>query len=163
MDIAQLNVAQIAVVILIDIVIVAGISIGVGALAPRINARYLGADLFPLTLMPWESPAFFRALRVSQLARTLPELGTTFGGESKSLLPQRTVADMDRYLVEVRRAEWVHWVSILSWVPLAFFNPWWLTAIFAFIVISGNTLFLLILRRNRQRFTALKRRLQNDI
>jgi glycosyl-4,4'-diaponeurosporenoate acyltransferase len=158
-----MDIAQIIVLILIDIVIVAGISIGVGALAPRVNARYLGGDPFPLTFMPWESPAFFRALRVSQLARTLPELGTAFGGESKSLLPQRTVADMDRYLVEVRRAEWVHWISIVSWVPLAFFNPWWLTAVFAVIVISGNTLFLLILRRNRQRFTALKRRLQNDI
>jgi glycosyl-4,4'-diaponeurosporenoate acyltransferase len=156
-------VTRLVVLILIDIVIVAGISIGVGALAPRISVRYLGAEPFPLTFMPWESPVFFRALRVSKLARTLPELGATFGGESKSELPQRTVADMDRYLVELRRAEWVHWISIVSWVPLAFFNPWWLTALFAVIVISGNTLFLLILRRNRQRFTALKRRLQNDI
>ncbi len=155
--------AQLVVVIAIDIVIVAGISIGVGALAPRVSARYLGSDPFPLTFMPWESPAFFRVLRVSQLARTLPELGATFGGESKSQLPQRTVADMDRYLVELRRAEWVHWISIVSWVPLAFFNPWWLTALFAVIVISGNTMFLMILRRNRQRFMALKRRLQNDI
>lgn len=155
--------AQLVVVIAIDIVIVAGISIGVGALAPRVSARYLGSDPFPLTFMPWENPAFFRVLRVSQLARTLPELGATFGGESKSHLPQRTVADMDRYLVELRRAEWVHWISIVSWVPLAFFNPWWLTALFAVVVISGNTMFLLILRRNRQRFIALKRRLQNDI
>jgi glycosyl-4,4'-diaponeurosporenoate acyltransferase len=157
------SVTQFVVLIMIDIVIVAGISIGVGALAPRVSARYLGTEPFPLTFMPWERPAFFRALRVGQLARALPELGATFGGESKSQLPQRTAADMDRYLVELRRAEWVHWISIISWVPLAFFNPWWLTALFAVIVISGNTMFLLILRRNRQRLTALKRRLQNDI
>ena len=157
-----MSVAQYLVLILLDIVIVAGISIGVGALAPRVNARYLGLDLFPLRLMPWESPAFFRSLRVRQLARTLPELGATFGGESKSQLPQRTIEDMDRYLVELRRAEWVHWISIVSWVPLAFFNPWWITALFAVIVISGNTMFLLILRRNRQRFISLKCRLQND-
>ena len=148
--------------IALDIVIVAGISIGVGALAPRVSARYLTSDPFPLAQMPWETPAFFRSLRVAQLTRVLPELGATFGGESKSQLPGRTVADLDHYLEELRRAEWVHWISIVSWVPLTFFNPWWITLLFAVIVISGNTMFLLILRRNRHRLTALKRRLQND-
>ena len=154
--------AQLAVLIAIDIVIVAGVSIGVGALAPRLSARLFQSDVPPLTPMPWETPVFFRKLRVSQLARTLPELGETFGGESKSQLPGRTVQEMDRYLVEVRRAQWVHWVSLVSWVPLAFFNPWWITLLFAVIVIVGNTPFLLILRRNHQRFTALRYRLQTD-
>ena len=158
-----MSVTQYVALILIDIVIVAGISIGVGALAPRVSARYLRSDPFPLAKMPWESPAFFRSLRVAQLTRVLPELGATFGGESKSQLPGRTVDDLDHYLEELRRAEWVHWISIISWVPLTFFNPWWITLLFAVIVISGNTMFLLILRRNRHRLTALKRRLQNDI
>lgn len=148
--------------IALDIFIVAGVSIGVGAVAPRISGRFLRSDPFLLKRFPWESPAFFRSLRVAQLARTLPDMGATFGGESKSNVPGRTPADLDHYLVELRRAEWVHWISIVSWVPLAFFNPWWVTMLFAVIVISGNTMFLLILRRNRQRLIALKRRLQND-
>ena len=145
----------------IDIVIVAGISIGVGAIAPRLPARTLRRDRFPLTLMPWEKPRFFRFFRTSKLARNLPELGETFGGESKSSIPGRNVEHIDRYLVELRRAEWVHWISIVSWVPLVFFNPWPVTLAFAVIVITGNTLFLLILRGNRQRFTSMKYRLQN--
>ena len=146
----------------IDIVIVAGISIGVGAIAPRLPARTLRRDRFPLTLMPWEKPRFFRFFRTSKLARNLPELGETFGGESKSSIPGRNVEHIDRYLVELRRAEWVHWISIVSWVPLVFFNPWPVTLVFAVIVITGNTLFLLILRGNRQRFTSMKYRLQSD-
>jgi glycosyl-4,4'-diaponeurosporenoate acyltransferase len=96
------------------------------------------------------------------LAERLPELGSTFGGATKSQLPGRDVTQIDEYLIELRRAEWVHWISLFSWVPIAFFNPWYLTLLFILILISGNTSFLLILRHNRQRLTALKRRLQSD-
>jgi glycosyl-4,4'-diaponeurosporenoate acyltransferase len=157
------SIGQLVILILIDIVIVAGLSILIGAIAPRVNARFLGRDIPPLTFFPWESPRFFRFFKVSAWAKRLPELGSTFGGESKSQLPGRDVESIDRYLIELRRAEWVHWFSVLTWVPLAFFNPWWLTLLFAVIVLGGNTLFLLILRRNRQRLTALRYRLQSDI
>lgn len=148
--------------ILIDIAIVAGTSILIGAIAPRVSSRVFSKDFPPVVHLPWESPKFFRTLRVQQLARRLPELGDTFGGESKNHLPGRNPSEIDRYLVEVRRAEWVHWLSILTWIPLIFFNPWWLTLLFAVIVVGGNTLFLLVLRRNRQRLTVLKYRLQSD-
>ncbi|MCF8551759.1 MAG: hypothetical protein K9G05_06755 [Candidatus Nanopelagicales bacterium] len=156
-----MSASQLAALVVLDIVIVAGISIGFGALAPRLSSRLFRADVPPLTLTPWETPGFYRFLHVSRLARRLPELGATFGGESKNVMPQRNVESIDRYLAEVRRAEWVHWVSLVSWVPLAFFNPWPLTLLFALIVIVGNKPFLLILRSNRQRLTALKARLQS--
>lgn len=148
--------------ILIDIVIVAGISIGVGAWAPRWHGVWLTKDFGPLHFAPWESPKFFRALKTKKLAERLPELGSTFGGAAKNQLPGRDAAEIDVYLIELRRAEWVHWISLFSWIPIAFFNPWYLTLLFILILISGNTSFLLILRNNRQRLTALKRRLQND-
>jgi glycosyl-4,4'-diaponeurosporenoate acyltransferase len=148
--------------ILIDIVIVAGISIGVGAWAPRWHGAWLTRDFGPLHFAPWESPKFFRALKTKKLAEHLPELGSTFGGAAKNQLPGRDAAQIDVYLIELRRAEWVHWISLFSWIPIAFFNPWYLTLLFILILISGNTSFLLILRNNRQRLTALKRRLQND-
>ena len=137
--------------IIIDIVVVAGISIGVGFTAPRWPSSWL--TWFPRALgkFPWESPAYYRRLRVAAWAARLPELGATFGGESKSEVPDRGAEQIRHYLMELRRAEWVHWISMVTWVPLAFFNPWWLTLPFAIIVMSGNSLYLLILRNNRQR------------
>lgn len=157
----DISIAELARLILIDIAIVAGISIVIGAIAPRVSPRFLGRDFPPVIHLPWETPRFFRKLRVQQLARRLPELGETFGGASKNQLPGRSVGEIELYLVEVRRAEWVHWFSVLTWIPLIFFNPWWLTLLFAGIVIGGNTLFLLVLRRNRERLTVLKYRLQS--
>jgi len=145
--------------ILIDIVIVAGISIGVGALAPRWQGKWLTKDFGPLHFGPWESPKFFRALKTKKLAERLPELGATFGGAAKNELPGRDAVQLDAYLIELRRAEWVHWISLFSWVPIAFFNPWYLTLLFILILMSGNTSFLLILRHNRQRLCAMRKRL----
>lgn len=158
-----MSILNTVVLIVVDIVIVAGISIGIGALAPRWSGQWLTRDIGVLRFAPWESRKFFRFFRTESLAKRLPELGDTFGGESKSQAPGRDIESIDRYLVELRRAEWVHWVSIVSWVPLAFFNPWWLTVAFAVIVITGNTLFLLILRGNRLRLSLIRDRLDPTV
>jgi ABC-type dipeptide/oligopeptide/nickel transport system permease component len=135
--------------VVVDVVVVVAISIGCGAWAPRWPDRWLDHDAFPLTRFPWESPAFFRRLRVPAMARRLPELGETFGGASKSAIPGRSREDMTRFLRELRRAEWVHWLSIGSSLVLALFNPWWLTVAFVTAVSAGNLPFLLVLRNNR--------------
>ena len=150
---------RLAFLIVIDIVIVAGISIGVGATAPRWRGKWLTRDSGPLHLAPWETPQFFRAMKTHKLAKSLPELGAAFGGAAKDQLPSRDVAHIDLYLIELRRAEWVHWISLFSWIPIAFFNPWYLTVVFVAIQISGNTSFLLILRHNRQRLMAIRARI----
>ena len=135
----------------IDILVVVVVSIGTGALAPRWPASRLARDVFPLHLWPWESVGFYRRLGVPRLARRLPELGATFGGESKSQLPGSSSADMTAYLREVRRAEWVHWVSVASPVVLFLFNPWWLALAFVLVVTAGNLPFIAVLRNNRLR------------
>jgi glycosyl-4,4'-diaponeurosporenoate acyltransferase len=81
----------------------------------------------------------------------LPELGSIFGGQSKGQLPGSEAEQLALYARELRRAEWVHWMSMLTWIPLAFFNPWWLTVAFAIAVIVGNAPFVLIVRYNRMR------------
>ena len=143
--------SQLVWLVVIDIAIVAGVSIGMGAVAPRWPDRWLTRDLFPLTLQPWETPAFYRRLGTGRLARRLPELGATFGGESKSQLPGGRRDDLLAYLREVRRAEWVHWISIASSLLLFAFNPWWLALAFVVVVTAGNTPFVLVLRHNRLR------------
>jgi hypothetical protein len=152
-------VARQLLLVAVDIVIVVTVSIGAGAWAPRWPRSWLGHDAFPLLLWPWETPAFYRRLGVPRLAHRLPELGATFGGESKARIPGRTGADLAGYLVEVRRAEWVHWISVASSLLLFVFNPWWLALAFAVVVTMGNLPFILVLRHNRVR---LKRILDRD-
>lgn len=137
--------------VVVDIVVVVAISVGVGAWAPRWPSSWLAHDTFPLTRMPWESVGFYRALGVARLARRLPELGSAFGGESKSALPGSRRDDLLRYLREVRRAEWVHWLSVAASFLLFAFNPWWLALAFVVAVTLGNLPFVLVLRNNRFR------------
>lgn len=145
--------------ILVDIAVIAGLSILIGANAPRWPDRWLSRDRGPLRLSFPRREATFRALGVIWLARSLPEFGTMFGGRSKASIPGRDIESLQRYLIEVRRGEWVHLLSMISFIPLALFNPWWLTLLFAFIAIAINAPFLLILRHNRLRLTRLLDRL----
>jgi hypothetical protein len=146
--------------IAIDILVVVVISLAVGISAPRWSGRWLSRDAGVLRVAPWESPAYFRRLPLATWAQVLPEWGATFGGRSKRQAPEREPAAIEAYLVEVRRAEWVHWASAFSWIPLAFFNPWWLTLAFAIIVVAGNAPFMLILRGNRMRLESILTRLR---
>ena len=154
-----MDIAGTVLLIIIDICIVAGVSIGVGYTAPRWPSSWLQVIPRPLYQFPWESPAYFRRVKAGWWADRLPELGATFGGESKNDAPDRGAEQIRHYLVELRRAEWVHWISMVTWVPLAFFNPWWLTLPFAIIVMSGNSLYLLILRNNRLRLERILQRM----
>jgi glycosyl-4,4'-diaponeurosporenoate acyltransferase len=141
--------------VVIDLSVVIAISVAIGAWAPRWPAAWLGSDPALLRRLPWETPEYFRRLRVSRWATRLPELGDIFGGQRKDALPGATTQALNAYLVEVRRAEWVHWGSILGSLILFAFNPWWLAAAFVLVVIAGNTPFLLILRNNRFRIVRI--------
>lgn len=141
--------------IVIDFSVIAGLSIIIGATAPRWPDRWLDTDR---GLLRWTFPrkeSTYRSLGVAWMAQHLPEWGAICGGESKSSIPGRDAQSLRRYLIEVRRGEWVHLLSMTTFIPLIFFNPWWLTVIFAVIAIGGNTPFVLILRYNRLRLTRL--------
>jgi hypothetical protein len=145
--------------IAIDILVVIVISASVGLTAPRWRGDWLTRDSLLLRPAPWETPSYFRRFPTATWARVLPEMGATFGGRSKRYIPDRDSRAIAEYLVELRRAEWVHWTSVFSWVPLAFFNPWWLTLAFAIIVIVGNAPFMVILRSNRIRLSHILTRI----
>lgn len=144
----------------IDIVTIAGLSILIGATAPRWPDRWLTSDHGPMRMPVPRRESTFRALGVTSMARHLPEWGAAFGGQSKSSIPGRDAASLQQYLIEVRRGEWVHLLSMTTCIPLVLFNPWWLFALFAAIVIGGNLPFVLILRYNRLRILRLLQRMQ---
>ena len=152
------DVWSLALRIVVDIAIVVGGSILIGALAPRWPDAWLARDRGPLRLSGLDTPARYRALRVTTLTRRLPELGSAFGGDSKAVLPGTDRASIEGYLLEVRRAEWVHWASCLTVLPLWLFNPWWLALAFTIAVAGANGLFIMVLRHNRTRLLRILRR-----
>ncbi len=135
----------------VDVLVIVALSVGIGAWAPRWPRRWLERDPFPLRIGPFESTAAYRRLGVAAFARRLPELGELFGGASKSALPGTSTSALADYLIEVRRAEWVHWGSIAGSLVLFAFNPWWLALAFVLVVAAGNLPFIIILRHNRLR------------
>ena len=137
--------------IVIDIFIVVALSVLIGAMAPRWSATWLGRDRGILRLTRLDTPRGYRRIHIHVIKDRLPELGSIFGGQSKGQLPGSEAEQLALYARELRRAEWVHWFSMLSWIPLAFFNPWWLTLAFAIAVVIGNAPFVLIVRYNRMR------------
>jgi len=146
-----MTMGAVVLLIVIDIFIVVGLSVLIGALAPRWSAVWLSRDRGMLRLTRLDTPGAYRRIGIHRIKDKLPELGSVFGGKSKGQLPGSEAEQLALYARELRRAEWVHWCSMLTWIPLAFFNPWWLTMPFAIVVIVGNATFVLIVRYNRIR------------
>lgn len=142
----------------VDILVVAVLTVLIGASAPHWPTRWLEQDRGPLRLHGVDHLRVYRRWRVPALARRLPEAGSAFGGESKKALPGIGADDLGAYLVEVRRGEWVHWLSMLTALPLGLFNPLWLWVAFAFIVVVVNAAFILVLRYNRIRLVSILQR-----
>lgn len=134
-----------------DVLVIALCSIVVGVIAPRVPSRWLDRDRGPLHLWSWETPTLYRRLGARWLAATLPEAGALFGGESKSALPGMRADALVAYAREVRRAEWVHWLSAASALLTFAFNPWWLALAFTIVVAGVNGVFIVVLRNNRLR------------
>ena len=143
----------------IDIAVIAGLSILIGASAPHWPESWLQQDSWVTKPRAYESPAFFRRIGVARWAARLPELGSLFGGKSKREIPGRDLISLEAYLVEVRRAIWVHTLSLLTWISLIFFNPWWMTLAGLLIATVINLPFLLILRGNNARVSRMVRAL----
>lgn len=144
--------------LVVDISVIVTLSVIIGASAPRWPERWLRSDVGPLHRLPGETARLYRRIGVSTLIRRLPEMGTLFGGESKSALPGMSVPDLQRYLREDRRAEWVHWGSIAATLVIFAFNPWQLALVLWLLVAAGNLPFIAILRHNRLRILGILER-----
>ncbi len=141
--------------IAVDVIWIVGISVAVGAWAPHWPDSWLSRDRFPVCRLPGESVEGYRRLGVRRLAHLLPEGGAIFGGESKTHLRGSGREDLTDYLVEVRRAEWVHVWSIVASLALFAFNLWWVALALVLAVVAGNLPFLLVLRQNRLRISRI--------
>lgn len=150
-----MSTAGLALLVIANIVCIAGLSILIGITAPRWPDRWFRESHGPLTWqVPGETAAFARANR-GRWNQRLPELGSMFGGVSKRNLPGHDLASLRDYTTQVRRAEWVHLLSVLTFLPMVWINPWWLTVVFAAVAVLINLPFLVVLRHNRTRLERL--------
>jgi glycosyl-4,4'-diaponeurosporenoate acyltransferase len=99
-------------------------SLLVGGLANRLPIRWLSAS-HPSA--GWESPAFYeRHLAIRRWKPWLPDAGDALpGGLRKASLARRDPAQLERLVLETRRAELVHgalwpfWIVTSLWLPPA--------------------------------------------
>lgn len=134
---------------------VAVISVGIGLTAPHWPVAWLDRDRGPLHLTAIDTRARYERLGVLWWKRRFPDGGDWAGGQTKSRLPD--LADtpaVEGYIVETRRAEWVHWLSNLSVIPIAFFAEWWIFLAFLVVTVVVNSIAIMIVRYNRLRLLA---------
>lgn len=139
----------------VDLVILAACAVLVGFIAPRCPDAWFDRDRGPLKLTRWDRVAAYRRIGIPWFARWLPEGGSWLGGESKKSLFGIDVESLNAYLVEVRRGEWVHFVSAFTFFIIVPFNPWQLILLWFLIVFVGNMVFFFVLRYNQLRITSL--------
>lgn len=143
----------------IDFVILAASAILIGFVAPRCPDRWFDRDRGPLRLTRWDRIRIYRRVGIPWFAKWLPEGGSWFGGESKSSLFGIDAASLRAYLIEVRRGEWVHFLSAFTFLVIVPFNPWQLILLWFCIVFIGNMVFFLVLRYNQLRLTSILARM----
>jgi glycosyl-4,4'-diaponeurosporenoate acyltransferase len=132
----------------------------VGLTAPHWPQSWLRRDSGPLRLTAWDTQERYERWGIRRWKRIYPEGGRWACGESKSRLPDlHDPAAIERYIVETRRAEWVHWVACLSWLPALLFAPWGLVVVLAALTLTVNLIPVGIVRYNRLRLYEVLHRL----
>lgn len=143
----------------IDLAILVALALLIGFIAPRCPDRWFSRDVGPLRLTRWDRVAVYRRVGIPWFSKWLPEGGSWLGGESKSSLFGYDADSLRAYLIEVRRGEWVHFLSAFTFLVIVPFNPWQLIVLWFLIVGVGNMVFFLVLRYNQVRITSLLARM----
>ena len=147
-------------VVAIDVAVVVGWTILVGATAPHWPRRWVDHDWGPLRIdTAWETPEAYRRLGAARLSRLIPDAGSWLGGRRKSPASPRDPDAVREAIVELRRGELVHLVTPVCWLALPWFNPWQLSVVFAGVVITANLPCGLVIRYNRLRWRRVAQRL----
>lgn len=128
-------------------------SILVGTIANWLPDRYFQNETAITRLRKFETQNWFqKGLKVHIVKKYLPEKGVMFGkGTSKKTLPKNQAGGLNKFLIETRRAEYVHWIVIFAWVFTLSFNPTWAVFAVAILLLGGNLPCILVQRYNRLR------------
>jgi len=98
---------------------------------------------------------YARDFRIKQWKEHLPELGGLFSGGFAKRSTRGDRAHLERFVVETRRAEWVHWMVFLAWPAFALWNPPWAVGVTLCYATAANVPCILVQRYNRARLIRL--------
>ncbi len=108
-----------------------------------------------------EEKFYDRYLHIRLWKDKLPDGGAMFDdGFPKSKLEEHKLAYYQKFILETRRGEWTHWISML---PAPLFFMWneelygWIMILYAVV---ANLPFIIVLRYNRLRLLRISRRRQ---
>lgn len=139
------------------------LSFVLGWIAVHTPDHRLGEGPFTRLRPRERSLAMYRSLGIRRWKDRLPEAGDLFlGGVSKRRLPDRSIQTLQRFVIETRRGERVHWalaflaITFIPWTPGVFGI---LNMLIAIIV---NAPFIAIQRYNRIRLERTIRRAGSD-
>jgi glycosyl-4,4'-diaponeurosporenoate acyltransferase len=107
----------------------------------------------------WSEPRGFErdgaiyagVFRIKRWKDLLPELGSLFSGGFAKRSARRDRAYLERFVVETRRAEWVHWVVFGVWPVFGLWNPPWAVAVMCVYATAANVPCIVVQRFNRAR------------
>jgi len=140
--------------VVLDVVLWGLISTVTGYLAHRAPVARFAHD-GPLTrLRPFEDGGrwYERHLAIKRWKGRLPEAGGLFrDGFSKRSLRSASVDQLERFVVETRRAEVTHWIVMAAGPFFVLWNPWGLAAVMVAYGVIANLPCLVIQRYNRAR------------
>lgn len=152
------------VIVALDAAAWAVLSAGVGLAAQHVPERWIARDIACTRLLGAEAGgALWRRVHIDRWKDHLPEAGGTFGGVSKRSL--RRSQDLDRFVLETRRAELVHWFLLACGPVVALANPPGLAAAMIGYAVVANVPCLVVQRYNRARLYRLlaRRRRRKDL
>ena len=140
-----------AALVLTDAVAWFAVSLVAGYACHRLSDERLDHDTALTRLRGFEQGGrvYERRLRIVRWKDRLPEAGDLFRGGYDKRVVRR--ADLPRYVIETRRAEYTHWAIVFAAPLFLLWNPWpvW-PAMFAYAAVA-NLPCLVIQRYNRFR------------
>ena len=142
--------------VVVDVGMWALVSTAVGYAAHRAPDRWFRADGHLTRLRRFERDGrwYEQRLRIRSWKAKLPEAGGLFaGGFSKRHLRSDAIDQLERFIVETRRAETTHWVLLAAGPFFLLWNPWGLGLVMIAYAVAANVPCLLIQRYNRARLT----------
>ena len=147
------RVTDVAAAVAIDVVAWAVISAGAGYVAHRLPAERFRGDGWLTRRRTHETTRVYeRHLRIKRWKDRLPEAGALFrGGFSKRAITGADATHLERFVVETRRAEHVHWWILASAPLFLLWNPWWLGLCMLAYAVATNVPCIAVQRYNRLR------------
>lgn len=107
----------------------------------------------------WErhGEVWHRLFKVKRWKDLLPDGSMIIkSGHNKKSLPSYSDATLHIFLIEMRRAELTHWMTMLYGILFCFWNPRWAALLNILFGVVSNLPFIIVQRYNRPRIEAIE-------